>query len=126
MARRGAEGSLSCTTWGNLSFLEAELILKDREFPLLFHPTLPEKDLFYSSGKSATVEEHEDTLWSQICLGLVLSLQSKFTEAETLLRFAIESCKRTLGANHHHTLYGQGRLAWVFEQQGQLDEADEL
>ncbi len=69
--------------------------------------------------------EHLDTLWSQLNLGMMLE-DKELDEAETLLLEAIEACKRTVGHEHHHTLYGQHDLAIVLWNQGKLNESVEL
>lgn len=75
--------------------------------------------------------EHQDTLWSQINLGLFLSeLQGgwgadpeQLDEAETLLRQVIDTSKRTLGPDHHHTLYGQMCLYCVLGMKGKTEDS---
>jgi hypothetical protein len=48
--------TLSCTTWGNLSIIEAILILNDREFPLFCHPSQYDEDVFACTERRAKVQ----------------------------------------------------------------------
>ncbi|MAG64035.1 hypothetical protein CMO84_11000 [Candidatus Woesearchaeota archaeon] len=59
-------------------------------------------------------------------MGLLLTSQGKYDEAEPLYREALEAKHRTLGDEHPSTLISIGNLGNLLQAQGKYDEAESL
>jgi len=59
-------------------------------------------------------------------LGRLLQDQGKFQESESLLREAMEACRRSLDDSHPQYLAGLGNLGRILQLQGKLVEAEPL
>ena len=67
-----------------------------------------------------------ETANAMIGLGQALRLQGAFSEAETLMRPAVDRLHLTLGVEHRDTLFAMLRLAALCESMGKLAEAETL
>ena len=68
--------------------------------------------------------EHPNTLTSISNLGLVLSIQGKYKEAEVMHRRALEAREKVLGREHPSTLTSVSNLGNVLDSQGKYEEAE--
>ena len=71
-------------------------------------------------------KEQPSTLMSMNNLGLVLSKQGKYEEAEQMHRQALMLRKGVLDNTHPDTLKSVKRLVWVLRIQGKNKEAEEM
>ena len=79
-----------------------------------------------AAGEKALGREHQLTLGSLNTLGILLRIQGKYEEAETLHRQLLEWDEKNLGDDHPKTLTSMNNLAQVLLAQGRYDEAETL
>ncbi|KAF2999044.1 hypothetical protein E8E15_000155 [Penicillium rubens] len=82
--------------------------------------------LLSNSRENALGREHPDTLTSVSDLGLVLSSQGKYDEAEAMHRRALEARENALGREHPDTLTSVSNLGDVLSSQGVYEEAEAM
>ena len=71
-------------------------------------------------------EEHPDTLGSVNNLGVLYRSEGKLTDAEPLLKNALDGRRRVLGAEHPYTLISMKDLAMLKQSEGNYAAADAL
>ena len=71
-------------------------------------------------------EDHRRTLTSATSVAMFLKSQGKLEHAESLLRGALNSCRRSLGDDHKDTLSSMKNLALFLEEQCYLEKANPL
>merc|ERR1719329_1772047 len=69
---------------------------------------------------------HPDTLICVHNLGVLLQVQGHFSEAEPLLRRAMDGCERAFGPGHHDTFTSAKNLVTLLGQQGLQDSGSML
>jgi tetratricopeptide (TPR) repeat protein len=79
-----------------------------------------------AAGEKALGREHQLTLGSLNTLGILLRIQGKYEEAETLHRQLLEWDEKNLGDDHPKTLTSVSYLATVLQKQGKYAEAETL
>jgi tetratricopeptide (TPR) repeat protein len=69
-------------------------------------------------------KEHPSTLMSMNSLTIVLKDQSKYEQAEEMLRQAFRLRETVLGKEHPSTLMSRNNLAGVLMDQGKYEQAE--
>ena len=88
----------------------------------LIYPHIKANEL-YGSQMGLTKKYYDDKWESYI---YVLNEVAEWKHAEQLVVQMLDMRKKVLGAEHPHTLFSMGNLAYIYSRKGKLNEAEQL